>query len=120
MLPMRHSVSVGLLLTAVVLVMIWAVPLRAQHLTRNLTGTVTDRQHEPLRGAVVEVHSEATGTIVSYITTETGEYSFKRLEGDLDYTVWATWRGRRSGTKKLSLFDISKAKVINLEVSEPR
>lgn len=76
-----------------------------------------DRQHEPLRGAVVEVHSEATGTVVSYLTTETGQYSFKRLEGDLDYTVWATWRGRRSPVKNLSSFDSKTDPVIDLQIS---
>ncbi len=105
--------------SALCLVVGWSAPLPAQHITRDVTGTVTNHQHEPLRGAVVEVHSEATGSVGSYITDQTGTYTFKRLEGDLDYTIWATWRGRRSGTRKLSVFDNDKAKVIDLEVGEP-
>lgn len=88
-----------------------------QHLVRDLSGTVTDGHHEPLRGAIVQVHSEATGTIVSYITGRSGQYSFKRLEGDLDYTVWATWNGKRSATKKLSLFDTKTRKIIDFEIA---
>ena len=93
-----------------------AAPLSAQHLTRTLTGTVTDHQHEPLRGAVVEVHSDLSGNVVSFITTQTGQYSFKRLEADIDYTVSATWHGHKSATRKLSLFDTATSKVIDLEV----
>ncbi len=92
-------------------------PAHAQHTSRTLTGTVTDEQNEPLRGAVVQVHGEADGTIVSYITDKTGQYSFKRLDGDLDYSIWATWRGHRFSARKISLFDTSPAKVINLEIA---
>jgi len=88
-----------------------------QHMVRDLSGIVTDGHHEPLRGAIVQAHSEAVGTVVSYITDRSGRYSFKRLEGNLDYTVWATWNGKRSSVKKLSLFDSSTAKVIDLEVT---
>jgi hypothetical protein len=92
----------------------------AQHNARDLSGTVSDAHHEPLRGAVVQVHGEAFGTVVSYITDRSGRYTFKRLEDDLDYTVWATWNGKRSAVKKLSLFDTSTAKVIDLEVIPDR
>ena len=98
-------------------ILVWSPVLAGQRVFRNLTGTVTDGQHEPLRGAVVLVHCEATGTVVSYITDKTGLYSFQRLDGDLDYSVWATWRGRRSAAKKLSLFDSKADKVVNLEIA---
>ena len=93
------------------------VKMLAQRPLRDLVGTVTDGR-EPLTGAIVEVHNEALGTTISYITDKTGHYSFKRLDGDRDYTVWATWRGHRSAIKKLSLFDSSPLKTIELEIKQ--
>ncbi len=87
-----------------------------QHTQRDLTGTVTDRHHEPLKGAVVEVHDEATDAIVSYITDRSGRYSFKRLDGETDYRVWATYRGQRSQVRKLSQFDTKKVKTLDLVI----
>lgn len=85
---------------------------------RNLSGMVTDPQHEPLRGAVVEVEDEVTLGVVSYITSRSGAYSFKRLVDRRDYRVWATWRGHRSATKTVSAFDTNHEKTINF-VIEP-
>jgi hypothetical protein len=87
-----------------------------QRTFRNLTGTVTDRHHEPLKGAVVEVDNGDTERVASYITGRNGLYSFKRLDGDTDYRVWATYRRHRSRTKNISSFDSSSAKVINLVI----
>jgi hypothetical protein len=86
----------------------------AQHAIRSLTGTVTDGHHEPLKGAVVQVHDEGTDAVMSYITDRTGTYSFKRLDPDVDYGVWAMFRSRRSATKEISRFDSHPHKVINL------
>lgn len=48
--------------------------------------------------------------------TESGWYSFKRLEGDLDYTVCTIWRGQPSFTKKLSSFDSKTDPVIDFRM----
>lgn len=90
--------------------------LQAQHESRNLSGLVVDRHHEPLRGAVVEAHNLATQTVVSYITGRDGKYSFKRLDGDCDYKISAMWHDRHSSSKTLSLFDSNRTKVIDLTV----
>ncbi len=107
----------GIVRATIILALSLCVPaVFGQHTVRNLTGTVTDQHHEPLRGAVVEVHNEDTDSVVSYITGRSGRYSFKRLDGDTDYRVWATHRGHRSSEKKLSLFDMNRAKVIDLVI----
>jgi hypothetical protein len=83
---------------------------------RNLTGTVKDRNHEPLRGAIVQVENEETKNVISYITDRSGQYSFKRLEGETDYRVWSAYRGRRSKSKSLSKFDTHQNATINLTI----
>lgn len=90
--------------------------LCAQRHYRDLEGTVRDRHHEPLKGAVVQVEDQNTHGVLSYITDQSGRYSFKRLQSDTDYSVWSTYRGRRSKTKTLSLFDVRMAKKIDLVV----
>jgi len=82
---------------------------------RNLSGTVTDG-HEPLKGAVVQVQNTSMKSVSSYITDRNGHYSFQRLEAGSDYSFWATFRGKKSRTKSLSMFNDKKASVVNLVV----
>ena len=84
---------------------------------RDVSGTVTDHQHEPLRGAIVQVHDDDTLATVSYITGKDGHYSFQRLSGDANYHVWATFREHESAKHSISPFDTSKTKVIDLVVA---
>jgi hypothetical protein len=83
---------------------------------RTLTGTVTDGHREPLRGAVIQVHNEADDSVISYITGRTGRYVFKRLAGDADYRVSATYQGHTSKTREMSHFDSKETKVIDLKI----
>ena len=77
----------------------------AQDVYRQLTGVVTDRGNEPLKGAIVEVENENTKSVVSYITDREGRFDFKRLREDTDYVIWATYRGTRSKSRELSHFN---------------
>lgn len=79
-------------------------PLLGQDVYRELTGSVTDRGDEPLRGAIVEVQDETTRAVTSYITDREGHFDFKRLREDTDYRIWATYRGTRSKSRELSHF----------------
>ena len=91
-------------------------PVRAQQMGRTLTGIVTDRHHEPLAGAIVQVHSESTLTVVSYIADRDGHYVFKHLSPDDDYDVFATYRGVRSKARRLSKFDSKPDRELHLVI----
>ena len=91
--------------------------LPAQAPLRTLTGTVSDKHHEPLRGAVVQVQDQTTNSVVSFITTSDGHYSFKRLSPQSDYRVWATYRNQKSRTRQMSHFDSKPQKVINFVIT---
>ena len=83
---------------------------------RNLSGTVRDAGHEPIRNAVVELRNIANGGVVTYITDASGHYNFKRLNGNVDYEVWVQFRGIRSPTHSISKFDSHMQKVIDFTV----
>jgi hypothetical protein len=104
------SVTIGFLL--------FAPSLPGQSTFRNLTVTVQDRHHEPLKGAIVEIENEDTKSVISYITDRSGRYSFKRLEGEDDYRIWFTYRGQRSKVRILSQFDDHHDATINLVVKQ--
>jgi hypothetical protein len=96
-----------------------ASALAAQPTGRTLTGTVTDRHREPLAGAVVQVHSETTLSVVSYITDRSGSYVFKHLSPDDSYDVFATYRGYRSKPRRLGKFDAKLDRRFQLIVKMP-
>jgi hypothetical protein len=107
------------LLAAILVVMgllLYTTTLSGQATLRNLTGTAQDRHHEPLNGAVVEIENENTKGVISYITDRNGRYSFKRIQGEVDYRVWFTYRGQRSKVRELSQFDDRPNATINLMV----
>ena len=83
---------------------------------RNITGTVQDASHEPLRGAVVQMEAAGTLVIQSYVTDERGLYHFRNLSSDTDYTLWATFRGNKSKTHAISKFDHKLDREIPLEI----
>jgi protocatechuate 3,4-dioxygenase beta subunit len=83
---------------------------------RTLSGRVTDTSNEPIRGAVVELRNERSNEVVTYITDASGNYNFKRLEGNSDYDVRVLFRGRHSATRTISKFDSHMAKVLNFSV----
>ena len=103
-----------------VCLMLGALPVAAQMPTqttlRTLSGTVTDTNHEPIRGAVVELRDESSRALMTYITDTSGTYNFKRLDGNTDYVVWVVFRGRHSPSHPISKFDSHMAKVINFTI----
>lgn len=92
----------------------FALAANAQSPERSITGTVMDRHREPLAGAVVQVHSESTLSVISYITGRNGSYFFKHLSPDDSYEVFATYRGYRSRRVRLSKFDSRTSRDLSL------
>ena len=84
---------------------------------RDVSGTVTDPQHEPLRRALVQLHNDDTVFTLSFITGKDGHYSFQRINGDANYHVWATFREHESAKHNISPFNTDKTKVIDLVVA---
>jgi hypothetical protein len=94
-------------LTLAAAALLCILPLRAQKApsVRDISGTVTDTSHEPLRGAIVELHNPATNSVISRLTDAAGHYDFKHLDGDTDFTVTAAYRGHAARPHTISKFD---------------
>jgi hypothetical protein len=106
-----------LILTIATAILLCALPgFAQQHTLRDLSGTVTDQSHEPIRGAVVQLQNSGSDSVMTYLTDAKGQYEFKRLDGESDYTVWVVYRNRHTPSRSISKFDSHLQKVIDFEI----
>lgn len=77
---------------------------------RNLTGEVTDKAGNKVKGAVVHLKDTRSLSQRSYITAEDGAFRFGALSTSTDYEVWADLGDKKTPSKTISSFD-SKATV---------
>jgi hypothetical protein len=83
---------------------------------RLLTGKVTDRQDNPLSDAVVYLSNPRTRAVKTFIVGSDGIYRFPALSPNIDYEVYAQYKGKKSDTKTVSQFDNRPQVNINLKV----
>lgn len=79
---------------------------------RMLTGKVLDHHDNPLPDAVVYLANTRTRAVKSYIIGADGAYHFPELSPNIDYEVYAQFKGQKSETKTVSQFD--DRKVVNI------
>jgi len=83
---------------------------------RMLTGTVLDKQDNPITDAVVYLANTRTHTVKTYIVSSDGAYHFPELSPNIDYEVYAQYKGQKSDTKTVSQFDDRKQVNIILRI----
>jgi len=83
---------------------------------RMLTGKVLDRQDNALPDAVVYLSNTRTRAVKSYIIGADGAYHFPELSPNIDYEVYAQYKGQKSDTKTVSQFDDRKMVNIILRI----
>jgi hypothetical protein len=83
---------------------------------RLLTGRVVDRQDNPLASAVVYLANTRTRAVKTYIVGPDGAYRFPALSPNIDYEVYAQYKGQKSDTKTVSQFDNRQQLNINLRI----
>lgn len=79
---------------------------------RMLTGKVLDRHDNPLPDAIVYLANVRTRAVKSYIIGPDGAYHFPELSPNIDYEVYAQYKGQKSETKTVSQFD--DRKIVNI------
>jgi Carboxypeptidase regulatory-like domain len=100
----------------VVLAGVVAIPAMAQA-TRTLQGQVANGSDAPLSGAVVYLKNTKTLAVRTYISDNSGGYKFTSLSPNVDYEVYAEFKGAKSDNKTLSAFDSRPTAVINLKIN---
>ena len=83
---------------------------------RMLTGKVLDRGDNPLVDSVVYLANTRTRAVKSYIVGTDGAYHFPELSPNIDYEVYAQYKGQKSDTKTVSQFDDRKQVNIILRI----
>lgn len=83
---------------------------------RLLTGRVVDRQDNPLSDAVVYLSNTRTRAVKTYIVGPDGTYRFPALSPNIDYELYAQYKGKKSDTKTVSQFDNRQQVSINLRI----
>lgn len=85
---------------------------------RSLTGDVTDKAGNKIKGAVVHLKDTRSLAQRSYITAEDGAFRFAQLSGGSDYEVWADLNGKKTSSKSISSFDTKKSVEVSLKMPE--
>jgi hypothetical protein len=81
-----------------------------------LEGKVLGNGGDPLVNAIVYLQSSKDSGIRTFISTADGSYRFGQISPDIDYQVWAQYKGTKSGSKTVSSFDSRKVIVIDFHI----
>jgi hypothetical protein len=79
---------------------------------RMLTGKVLDKGDNPVLDAVVYLSNTRTRAVKTYIVGPDGSYRFPELAPNVDFEIYAQYKGLKSDTKAVSQFDDHK--LINI------
>lgn len=83
---------------------------------RSLSGRVLNQHDDPLAQAIVYLKNTRTLVVKTYISDADGSYRFPALSPNIDYEIYAEFKGARSDTKTLSAFDNRKAVTLMLRI----
>ena len=84
--------------------------------SRTLTGTVVDKDENPLASSVVYLKNTKTLAVKTFIADDSGGFRFTALSPNADYEVYAEFNGQRSSTKTLSSFDSRPSVQLQLKI----
>ena len=121
-MKMRSARILGLLLFVGVFVVsvVEAAPNtpkdKDQTVGRMLTGQVLDKHDNPVVDAVVYLSNTRTRSVKTYIVGPDGSYRFPELTPNVDYEVYAQYKGVKSDTREVSQFDDHKQVNIVLRI----
>ena len=111
-----HIATVVLLTLFAFAVAANAAPKHKEDAGRALNGRVIDHADNALPNSVVYLTNTRTKVVKSYIVGADGNYHFPALTPNVDYEVYAQYKGQKSDTKTLSQFDDRAEVSINLRV----
>jgi hypothetical protein len=83
---------------------------------RELSGKVLTKSDAPLPDAVVYLKNTKTLAVKTFIAQKDGGFRFPALSSNVDYEVYAEYKGEKSDTKTVSSFDSRPQVYMNLKV----
>ena len=83
---------------------------------RVVQGTVVTSEGQPIANAVVYLQDQKTLEVRTFITETDGHYRFGQLASDVDYQLWAEYKGHKSKTRAISSFDSKKQFNFDLKI----
>ena len=118
----KPLLAVGTLLLVAVAAAAWVSPRAFDPAEQNgspmrtLQGFVLGNGDSPLADAIVYLKNTKTLSVKTFISEKDGTYRFNALSPNVDYEVYAEYKGKKSGTKTLSSFDSRRQVTINLRI----
>jgi hypothetical protein len=83
---------------------------------RLVQGTVVNSDGPPIANAVVYLQDQKNLQVRTFITEADGHYRFGQLASDVDYQLWAEYKGHKSKTRAISSFDSKKQFNFDLKI----
>jgi hypothetical protein len=83
---------------------------------RVVQGLVLNADGQPQLNAVVYLQDQKSMQVRTYITEADGRYRFGQLSSDVDYQLWAEYKGHKSKTRSISSFDSKKELNFDLKI----
>jgi Carboxypeptidase regulatory-like domain len=83
---------------------------------RVVQGMVQNGSDQPQPNAVVYLQDQKSLEVRTYITEADGHYRFGQLSSEVDYQLWAEYKGHKSKTKSISSFDSKKQFNFDLKI----
>ena len=87
---------------------------------RVVQGTVQNADEQPQANAVVYLQDQKTLEVRTFITEADGHYRFGQLSSEVDYQLWAEYKGRKSKSRAISSFESKKQFTFNLKIDTPK
>jgi Carboxypeptidase regulatory-like domain len=83
---------------------------------RVVQGLVLNADGQPQQNAVVYLQDQKSLQVRTYITEADGRYRFGQLSSEVDYQLWAEYKGHKSKTRAISSFDSKKELNFDLKI----
>ncbi len=83
---------------------------------RLVQGLVLNAENQPQQNAVVYLQDQKNLQVRTYITEPDGKYRFGQMSSDVDYQLWAEYKGHKSKTRSISSFDSKKELNFDLKI----
>ena len=87
---------------------------------RSVSGSVLNKNEDPLSDAIVYLQNVRTLTVKTYISSEHGEYRFSGLDPNVDYEIHAERDDMTSANHTISSFDNRKVINVTLKIDKQK